>query len=90
MTEEVNFAEVKQLMGLLKSLRAEVDSGNWLRRELCTNLHEEVSRQLLPLFEDLAKMGMVVLFTKAEGGRPATVQNLVVTGLNGGIQLSKK
>ena len=53
-------------------------------------MHEEVSRKLVPLFEELAAMDMIVLHTKADGDTPADVSNLEVDGINGGIQLTKK
>ena len=90
MTDSVDFNELKMMMPLLKQLRAEVDSGNWSRRDLCIQMHEEVSRKLVPLFEELAAMDMLVLHTKADGDTPADVSNLEVDGINGGIQLTKK
>ena len=86
----VNFDEVKAMMLNLKRLRAEVDTGNWSRRELCIQMHEDLCEKLFPLFEELAEMDMLVLFTKPEGDKPADVSNLEVTGVNGGVQLSKK
>ena len=90
MTDSVNFQELAMMMPLLKQLRAEVDSGDWSRRDLCIKMHEEVSEKLLPLFEELAAMDMLVLHTKADGDTPADVSNLEVDGINGGIQLTKK
>ena len=89
-TFSVNFDHVKYYMTKLTELRAEVDSGDWHRREQCIALHEEVSKMLLPLFKDLADMDMLVLWTKAHGNVLSDVSNLEVTGVNGGIQLSKK
>ena len=90
MTDSVDFNELKMMMPLLKQLRAEVDSGDWHRRELCIQMHEDVSRKLVPLFQELAAMDMIVLHTKADGDTPADVSNLEVDGINGGIQLTKK
>ena len=90
MTDSVDFNELKMMMPLLKQLRAEVDSGDYRRRDLCIKMHEEVSEKLLPLFEELAAMDMLVLHTKAAGDTPADVSNLEVDGINGGIQLTKK
>ena len=90
MTDSVDFNELRQMMLILKQLRSEVDRGDWHRRELCIKMHEDVSKKLLPLFKDLADMDMLVLFTKPEGDQLADVSNLEVTGVNGGIQLSKK
>ena len=90
MTDSVDFNELKMMMPLLKQLRAEVDSGDYRRRDLCIKMHEEVSTKLLPLFEELAAMDMIVLFTKADGDTLADVSNLEVDGINGGIQLTKK
>ena len=90
MTDSVNFQELAMMMPLLKQLRAEVDSGDYRRRDLCIKMHEEVSEKLLPLFEELAAMDMLVLHTKADGDTPADVSNLEVDGINGGIQLTKK
>ena len=90
MTDSVDFNELRMMMPLLKQLRAEVDSGDYRRRDLCIKMHEEVSTKLLPLFEELAAMDMLVLHTKADGDTPADVSNLEVDGVNGGIQLSKK
>ena len=89
-TFHVDFTEVKQMMLILAQVRAEVDRGDWSRRDLCIKMHEDVSKKLLPLFKDLADMDMVVLFSKPEGDQLADVSNLEVTGVNGGIQLSKK
>ena len=93
-TFSVDFNEVKQMMLILAQVRAEVDRGDGSRRELCIKRHEDVSKKLLPLFKDLADMDMLVLWTKAHGEGEATVfsdvSNLEVTGVNGGIQLSKK
>ena len=93
-TFSVDFTEVKQMMLILAQVRAEVDRGDWSRRDLCIKMHEDVSKKLLPLFKDLADMDMLVLWTKAHGNGEATVlsdvSNLEVTGVNGGIQLSKK
>ena len=95
-TWSMNFDNLKPMMTKLTELRAEVDSGDWHRREQCIALHEEVSKMLLPLFKDLADMDMLVLWTKAHGGDEgeatvlSDVSNLEVTGVNGGIQLSKK
>ena len=86
----VNFDEVKAMMLNLKRLRAEVDTGNWSRRELCIQMHEDLCEKLFPLFEELAEMDMLVLFTKPEGDKLADVSNLEVDGINGGIQLTKK
>ena len=86
----VNFDEVKAMTLNLKRLRAEVDTGNWSRRELCIQMHEDLCEKLFPLFEELAAMDMLVLFTKPEGDKPADVSNLEVDGINGGIQLTKK
>ena len=86
----VNFDEVKAMMLNLKRLRAEVDTGNWSRRELCIQMHEDLCEKLFPLFEELAEMDMLVLFTKPEGDKLADVSNLEVDGINGGIQLIKK
>ena len=86
----VNFDEVKAMMLNLKRLRAEVDTGNWSRRELCKQMHEDLCEKLFPLFEELAEMDMLVLFTKPEGDKLADVSNLEVDGINGGIQLTKK
>ena len=90
MTDSVDFNELKMMMPLLKQLRAEVDSGDYRRRDLCIQMHEEVSRKLVPLFEELAAMDMIVLHTKADVASPADVSNLEVDGINGGIQLTKK
>ena len=90
MTDSVDFNELKMMMPLLKQLRAEVDSGDYRRRDLCIQMHEEVSRKLVPLFEELAAMDMLVLHTKADVASPADVSNLEVDGINGGIQLTKK
>ena len=90
MTDSVDFNELTQMMLILTQLRAEVDRGDWHRRELCIKMHEEVSEKLLPLFEELAAMDMLVLFTKPEGDKLADVSNLEVDGINGGIQLTKK
>ena len=89
-TFSVDFNEVKQMMLILVQLSAEVDRGDWSRRELCIKMHEDVSKKLLPLFKDLADMDMLVLFTKPEGDKLADVSNLEVDGINGGIQLTKK
>ena len=89
MTDSVNFQELAMMMPLLKQLRAEVDSGDYRRRDLCIKMHEEVSEKLLPLFEELAAMDMIVLFTKAEGDTLGDLSNLKVDGVNGGIQMSK-
>ena len=89
-TFHVDFTEVKQMMLILAQVRAEVDRGDWSRRELCIKMHEDVSKKLLPLFKDLADMDMLVLWTKAHGNVLSDVSNLEVTGVNGGIQLSKK
>ena len=86
----VNFDEVKAMMLNLKRLRAEVDTGNWSRRELCIQMHEDLCEKLFPLFEELAEMDLLVLFTKPEGDKPADVSMLEVDGINGGIQLTKK
>ena len=86
----VNFDEVKAVMLNLKRLRAEVDTGNWSRRELCIQMHEDLCEKLFPLFEELAEMDLLVLFTKPEGDKPADVSMLEVDGINGGIQLTKK
>ena len=90
MTDSVDFNELRMMMPLLKQLRSEVDSGDWHRRDLCIQMHEEVSKKLLPLFKELADMDMLVLFTKPEGDKLADVSNLEVDGINGGIQLTKK
>ena len=90
MTDSVNFQELAMMMPLLRQLRSEVDSGDWSRRELCIQMHEDVSRKLLPLCEELAAMDMLVLHTKADGDTLADVSNLEVDGINGGIQLTKK
>ena len=90
MTDSVNFQELAMMMPLLKQLRAEVDSGDYRRRDVCIQMHEEVSKKLLPLFEELAAMDMLVLFTKPEGDKLADGSNLEVDGINGGIQLTKK
>ena len=90
MTDSVDFNELTQMMRTLKQLRAEVDTGDWSRRDLCIRMHEDVSRKLVPLFEELAAMDMIVLHTKADGDTPADVSNLEVDGINGGIQLIKK
>ncbi len=90
MTDSVNFQELVMMMPILKQLRAEVDSGDYSRRELCIQMHDEVCKTLYPLFEELAEMDMLVLFTKPEGDKPADVSNLEVDGINGGIQLTKK
>ena len=90
MTDSVDFNELKMMMPLLKQLRAEVDSGDYRRRDVCIQMHEEVSKKLLPLFEELAAMDMLVLHTKADGDTLADVSNLEVDGINGGIQLTKK
>ena len=90
MTDSVDFNELTQMMRTLKQLRAEVDTGDWSRRDLCIRMHEDVSRKLVPLFEELAAMDMIVLQTKADGDTPADVSNLEVDGINGGIQLIKK
>ena len=95
-TFHVDFTEVKQMMLILAQVRAEVDRGDWSRRDLCIKMHEDVSKKLLPLFKDLTDMDMLVLWTKAHGGDEgeatvlSDVSNLEVTGVNGGIQLSKK
>ncbi len=96
-TFHVDFTEVKQMMLILAQVRAEVDRGDMSRRDLCIKMHEDVSKKLLPLFKDLADMDMLVLWTKAHGGDEggeatvlSDVSNLEVTGVNGGIQLSKK
>ena len=88
--DSTDFNELKMMMPLLKQLRAEVDSGDYRRRDLCIQMHEEVSRKLVPLFEELAAMDMIVLHTKADGDTPADVSNLEVDGINGGIQLTTK
>ena len=90
MTDSVDFNELKMMMPLLKQLRSEVDRGDWHRRDLCIQMHEDVSKKLLPLFADLAAMDMLVLHTKADGDTLADVSNLEVDGINGGIQLTKK
>ena len=90
MTDSVNFQELVMMMPILKQLRAEVDSGDYSRRELCIQMHDEVCKTLYPLFEELAEMDMLVLFTKPEGDKLADVSNLEVDGINGGIQLIKK
>jgi hypothetical protein len=86
----VDFKVVRQMMLILKQLRSEVDRGDYSRRELCIQMHDDVCKQLYPFFEELAAMDMLVLFTKPEGDKPADVSNLEVDGINGGIQLSKK
>ena len=86
----VDFNVVRQMMLILKQLRSEVDSGDYSRRELCIQMHDDVCKQLYPFFEELAEMDMLVLFTKPEGDKPADVSNLEVDGINGGIQLTKK
>ena len=90
MTDSVNFQELVMMMPILKQLRAEVDSGDYSRRELCIQMHDEVCKTLYPLFEELAEMDLLVLFTKPEGDKPADVSMLEVDGINGGIQLTKK
>ena len=94
MTHSINFDNLKSMMTRLTELRAEVDTGDWHRREQCIWMHEEVSKMLMHLFKDLADMDMLVLWTKAHGNGEDTVlsdvSNLEVTGVNGGIQLSKK
>ena len=90
MTDSVDFNELKMMMPLLKQLRAEVDSGDYHRQELCVKMHDDVCKKLYPLFEELAEMDMLVLFTKPEGDKLADVSNLEVDGINGGIQLTKK
>ena len=86
----VDFNVVRQMMLILKQLRSEVDRGDYSRRELCIQMHDDVCKQLYPFFEELAEMDMLVLFTKPEGDKPADVSNLEVDGINGGIQLTKK
>ena len=90
MTDSVNFQELAMMMPLLKQLRAEVDSGDYRRRDLCIKMHDDVCKKLYPLFEELAEMDLLVLFTKPEGDKLADVSNLEVDGINGGIQLTKK
>ena len=90
MTDSVDFNELRQMMLILKQLRSEVDRGDYHRQELCVKMHDDVCKKLYPLFEELAEMDMLVLFTKPEGDKLADVSNLEVDGINGGIQLSKK
>ena len=90
MTDSVDFNELRQMMLILKQLRSEVDRGDYHRQELCGKMHDDVCKKLYPLFEELAEMDMLVLFTKPEGDKLADVSNLEVDGINGGIQLTKK
>ena len=78
------------MMLILKQLRSEVDRGDYHRQELCVKMHDDVCKKLYPLFEELAEMDMLVLFTKADGDTLGDLSNLKVDGINGGIQLSKK
>ena len=98
----INFAAVQQMMARLKVLHAEgVDSEEYSgpfsnsnpvfsRSDECAALHDELSKLLVPFFNDLAEMDMLVLATRPEGDKLADVSNLEVTGINGGIQLSKR
>ena len=82
---------VRRTVDRLKVLNGDLASGDMSRLGEFNALSETTAKLLVPLFKDLAKLDMLVLWTKAAEGQVSDVSNLEVTGINGGgIQLSVK
>ena len=91
MTDTVYYDAVRRCVARLKVLNGVLASGDTSRLGEFNALSEVTAKLLVPLFKDLAKLDMLVLWTKAVEGQVSDVSNLEVTGINGGgIQLSVK
>ena len=91
MTDTVYYDAVRRCVARLKVLNGDLASGDTSRLGEFNALSEVTAKLLVPLFKDLAKLDMLVLWTKAVEGQVSDVSNLEVTGINGGgIQLSVK
>ena len=91
MTDTVYYDAVRRTVARLKVLNGDLASGDTSRLGEFNALSEVTAKLLVPLFKDLAKLDMLVLWTKAVEGQVSDVSNLEVTGINGGgIQLSVK